>query len=69
MNVMVMERLEKAGGKISFLRLSHLSDPSLKTKESNISKGWRRFKKRSFFTLDLSRDPSPTYTSGINFVC
>ena len=34
MNVMVTERLGKAGGKISFLCLSNLSAPSLKTKES-----------------------------------
>ena len=41
MNVMVTERLGKAGGKISFLRLINLSDPSFKTKESNISECWR----------------------------
>ena len=56
MNVMVTERLGKAGGKISFLCLINLSGPSLKTKKRNILECWRRFKKRSFSTLDLSRD-------------
>ena len=67
-NVMVTERLWKVGGKISFLCLINLSGPSLKTKKRNILECWRRSKKLSFFTLDLSRDTSPTYASGINAV-
>ena len=66
MNVMVTERLGKAGGKISFLCLSNLSAQSLKTKERNILECWRRFEKRSFSMLDLSRDTNPAYTSGNN---
>ena len=50
-NVVVTERLEKAGGKISFLCLSNLSGPSLKTKESNILECWRRFKNVAFLRL------------------
>ena len=68
MNVMVTERLGKAGGKISFLCLSNLSRPSLKTKESSILECWRRFKKCSFSTLDLSRDTSPKHASGTDAV-
>ena len=63
--MLVTERLRNAGGKISFLCLSNLPGPSLKTKVSNILECWRRVKKRSFFTLDLSRDTSPTHSSGI----
>ena len=51
MNVMVTERLGKAGGKISFLRLINLSNPSFKTKYSNISECWRRFKNVAFLRL------------------
>ena len=68
MNVMVTKRLGKAGGKISFLCLSNLSDPSFKTKESSILECWCRFKKRSLSTLDLSRDTSPTHASGTDAV-
>ena len=44
MNVVVTERLGKAGGKISFLRLRNLSDPSFKMKESDIYECWIKFK-------------------------
>ena len=51
MNVMVTERVGKAGGKISFLCLSNLSHPCLKTKESSILQCWRRFKNVVFLRL------------------
>ena len=44
----------KAAGKISFLRLSNFSGPSLKTKESNILECWRRFKNVAFYAWPIT---------------